>query len=332
MRSALGFATLGLGATASASAIIPHILPRTSHECCFTLTAHGPKMSKGPTGILGQLSDGQNRVGGKHPPATYCLDDGKIVDKNHRGCILTPPTTQFQCDEGATPTPGFDAHGDGSLVYKNNPEFWACPVNDFGEWNVYTSPAPGQKKCVQIKLTASGTCRPSSAASSVPSKPSILVGPSTPGEFEFPHLIVPVDEAKPGAQFGNKLNGTVTPSMCTAFNFDIHPDHAGKTCSLLFLLPKQGQLETSAFDLKGQGDLVFWSLKEPVGSKTSFKSLPERRLVGVAPAVPGTKTLVATRECPAGQKIGMLMCGSGIELNYFQDFNPAPIGLYIRQC
>jgi hypothetical protein len=57
----------------------------------FTVTAEGPQSAHGP---IGQLSDGQNRIGGGHPGATFFLKDGRVIDKSHRGCILTPPTLQ----------------------------------------------------------------------------------------------------------------------------------------------------------------------------------------------------------------------------------------------
>jgi hypothetical protein len=41
------------------------------------------------TGSVGQLSDGQNRVGGRLFPAQYCIADRGITDANGRGCILT---------------------------------------------------------------------------------------------------------------------------------------------------------------------------------------------------------------------------------------------------
>lgn len=54
--------------------------------CCFQLTASG-----GASGPLGQLSDGQNRIGDNSlSPATFCIDStGGITDSSGRGCILT---------------------------------------------------------------------------------------------------------------------------------------------------------------------------------------------------------------------------------------------------
>jgi hypothetical protein len=55
-------------------------------SCCFHLDASGDM-----TGSVGQLSDGQNRIGdGSLSPAQYCISsDGSITDGNGRGCILT---------------------------------------------------------------------------------------------------------------------------------------------------------------------------------------------------------------------------------------------------
>lgn len=74
------FATLAAFA-ASANALVGR-----TDSCCFKLTASG-----GASGSLGQLDDGQNRVGDNSlPPATYCIDStGSITDSNGRGCILT---------------------------------------------------------------------------------------------------------------------------------------------------------------------------------------------------------------------------------------------------
>jgi hypothetical protein len=102
------FVALSLILGASAFAV-----PRSS--CSFELTASG-----GESGTIGQLSDGQNRIGGGLSPATFTINNGGIIDSEGRGCILTrkyiPNSTsfiadsfiasveQFQCDQGVGPT------------------------------------------------------------------------------------------------------------------------------------------------------------------------------------------------------------------------------------
>lgn len=84
--------SLALASAASAGLITRHY----EHECCFSLWAYG-----GVNGTVGQISDGQNRIGGGYPQAEYCAKGDGIYDAKGRGCILTPPTGQWQCDEGA---------------------------------------------------------------------------------------------------------------------------------------------------------------------------------------------------------------------------------------
>lgn len=63
-------------------------VPRSS--CSFGLTASG-----GETGTIGQLSDGQNRIGGGLSPATFTISNGGIIDAAGRGCILTRESSQL---------------------------------------------------------------------------------------------------------------------------------------------------------------------------------------------------------------------------------------------
>lgn len=57
-----------------------------SDSCCFHLTSSG-----GLSGDLGQLSDGQIRIGDDSLSASsFCLDSkGAITDSAGRGCIIT---------------------------------------------------------------------------------------------------------------------------------------------------------------------------------------------------------------------------------------------------
>src|SRR4051812_25655037 len=138
-------------------------------QCSFTITASG-----GQPGIVGQLSDGQNRIGGGHPTGTYTISNGQITDSAGRGCILTPSVEQFQCDAGATPTSGFSISSSGKVLYSGSSTFYACAASD-SEYNIYTTPVPGQENCVEVELSASG-CYDSSHTSSVaPTAPGTTV-------------------------------------------------------------------------------------------------------------------------------------------------------------
>ncbi|KAH7039518.1 ubiquitin 3 binding protein But2 C-terminal domain-containing protein [Macrophomina phaseolina] len=468
-------------------------------DCCFQLTASG-----GASGTVGQLNDGQNRVGGDYDAAKYCINsNGGITDSNGRGCILTPPTTQFQCDEGASPTTGFSIGQGGEVTYNGSTQFYACPAAD-GEYNIYTKPVEGQDKCVEITLSTSGKCAsggqqesssapalsttaqssapvqsstpvasappastpspvaPSSspepvtsvvvtqtttecpttsgaASTPVPSAPapehsssaaslpppvqspppvpsseqspppaattpaspehttltttqaasthtsveSVTVptpSPSAPapsqpagtpsssavesqhssaptpagtptpsssgsgqacptdlaGDYQYPHLIVPVNASTPSTAYGTQYNGAIstTPQVCSLFNFDIPSDWSGSTCSSIFLLPQKAELETSDYTLAGTGEAVFKSLKEAASESTSWENKPQVEAeLGAWGIESGTRFVVKSGECEAGKTAAVEVCAQGgLALEWFQDWNPSPIGLFVRRC
>ncbi|OAL48569.1 hypothetical protein IQ07DRAFT_612675 [Pyrenochaeta sp. DS3sAY3a] len=334
MKYAFSQLAFGIGANA--------LIARNAPQCVQL------KASGGASGVLGQLDDGQNRIGGGHPTGCYCLGDGGFTDSNGRGCILTPPTTQFQCDVGASPTTGFTIGSDGSVTYNGNGKFYACPVNDNNEYNVYTVPAPGQDKCVEITLSSAGSCGSSPAPPPPPpppppAQPSKAPGPPKPapscpadlnGNYQFPHLIIPIHSDSPTTAYGTSYFGTVSSTTCSLFNFDIPASYAGQTCTLVFLFPEQKDLQTSSYTVSGTGKLVFSQLGSPATQATTWDSAPAKASeLGSWSVAPGNSYAVVSGSCAAGQTVAYEVCSEGgFALNYFQDYNPSPIGLYVRQC
>ena len=273
-----------------------------------------------------KLSDGQNRIGQTSGLAngqgTYCIDSkGGLTDGNGRGCILTPPTTQFQCDVGASPTDGFSVSCDGALSYKGNTDFKACPTGDNGGYNIYTVAPAGQGGCVSITLGAdnckSGCPAPAPAPKTCPAALS--------GAYEYPHLIIPVDSKQPDKAFGTQYNGTVSNTVSSLFNFDIPSSDSGKTCSLVFLFPEQKNLETSSFDFSGAGGIDFAMLKGPASSSTTYNNKPGVATdYGVTKVAPGTSSVIATFPCPGNSAIGFSLSASdNTQLSFFEDYNPS---------
>lgn len=149
---------LSLSLTASARYAFPHspqrFFPRQAQECCFDLNSNGPV-----NGTVGQLPDGQIRTGPAfNESSTFCIQNGKIVDGNGRGCVITD-ADQFQCDAGSPSTPGFCIDNNGYLDFNGSETFYACPVDDNGNYNFYTQPVVNQTKCVVTSLnTVNNTC------------------------------------------------------------------------------------------------------------------------------------------------------------------------------
>ncbi|CAD6439887.1 069a6c25-a65f-45c7-97aa-be8576ca7ea9 [Sclerotinia trifoliorum] len=147
--------------------------------CSFTLTASG-----GASGIVGQLDDGQLRILGGHPTATFTISNSATTDSKGRPCYLTSEANQYQCDTSMTATAGFAIGANGTYSHSGSPVFYACPSSD-SDYNIYTTPVAGQTKCVKVGLTASGcfvSALSSSSAqmsTSTPSKPSVITATTT---------------------------------------------------------------------------------------------------------------------------------------------------------
>lgn len=211
----------------SVHSVLPPICLKLTIACsCFGITATG-----GPGGQLSQLSDGQNRIGQTSgvEKGSYCINNGSqslpqpitttahtdecfaaLTDSNGRGCILTPPTGQFQCDAGAHPSQGFAVESSGALTLHDSDKFWACPTGDHGGWNIYSDWLKYQTKCVQVTLSADiSNCnaKPSHTApqqsSSTPA--TSMVPEYTPHYMPHPHRPT---QAKPYV---------VTETDCTTF-------------------------------------------------------------------------------------------------------------------
>jgi hypothetical protein len=152
-----------------------------------------------------------------------------------------------------------------------------------------------------------------------------------PRNFEFPHLIVQIDSTTPSSASGTSYFGKVSQSVSTIFNFDIPSSYTGKQCSLWFLLPTQAELRTSSFALSGTGTINLTHLSAVASQDTTYNNAPAADSnLGHASLVPGKAYQVAQFACPADTATSIEMSAVGdTQLNFFQDSNPCPIGLYI---
>jgi hypothetical protein len=85
---------------ASAACLVGASAVALHRDCKFEISAIGLA-----NGLIGQLSDGQCRIGGGYAPSKFNLDhsSGLMTDRNGWGCITTPgQVSQIQCDQGAT--------------------------------------------------------------------------------------------------------------------------------------------------------------------------------------------------------------------------------------
>ncbi|KAH9844528.1 Glycoside hydrolase [Teratosphaeria destructans] len=200
--------------------------------------------------------------------------------------------------------------------------------------------------CPSSRHASSPAAVASSQATSPPAAPSSATTPAAPsgsscpanlnGAYQYPHLIVPVDSSKPTQALGTQYNGTITPTISTIFNFDIPSSYRGKTCSLVFLFPEQSQLETSAYTFNNKGGITVNELSSAATQSTTYNTVPSASksdIGSISSLQSGHSYVVATYSCPAGtaQSFEFISSG-GLDLEFFEDYNPSPLGAYVTVC
>ncbi|TIA36457.1 hypothetical protein D6C78_05415 [Aureobasidium pullulans] len=185
-----------LQSLALASVASARVLHTRQSSCCFGINVSGDGVEGGS---LGQISDGQNRFGPGQSGASYCINNGQIIDKKGRGCVITGPTDQFQCDQGASPTEGFSITSSGQVEFNGDDQFYACPSDDNGNYNIYTKPVENMPKCVKVSLSsADGTCAaPSSAPASSAPPATTAVSVSTATQAPSLSVSVSTEQCQP---------------------------------------------------------------------------------------------------------------------------------------
>ncbi|KAI1829189.1 hypothetical protein DTO027I6_9914 [Penicillium roqueforti] len=232
--------------------------------------------------------------------------------------IVVNTVTVTDCSCSATaPAGGDDSNGSGSFQSASPvpSSGGGCQSSGYGSTSV---PANSASATPSATETSSGSC------------PTTL----TTGSYEYPHLIIPVDSSSPDTAVGTSFNGTVSSTISSVFNFDIPSSDSGKTCSLVFLFPKLQELETSSYSFIGDGKIGFAKLSSAVDESTTFNNLPSvSQDLDDITVSPGNSYVVSTFSCPAGETVAYEMKNSGsTDLNFFEDYNPSPLGLYITTC
>lgn len=180
--------------------------------------------------------------------------------------------------------------------------------------------------------TASSAASSTSSASGCVS--TTLTGSDTSGNYQYPHLIIPISSTSPTTAYGTQYFGTISSNVSTIFNFDIPSSYSGSTCNLIFLLPLQSELETSSYTYSGTGVIDFEQLSSAATSTTTYDNAPSvEKDLGEFDITEGSSTLIESFECPAGGTLTYELKAVGdTYLYYFQDWNPSPIGLFITYC
>jgi len=159
----------------------------------------------------------------------------------------------------------FTINCEGYVEYEGSPYFYACLASESIGYNIYATP-PAENQCAsgtpeKIELKASGCYSQCEQAQECP-------GYLT-GEWQFPHLIIPVSESSPESAAGTSYDGHVTSDISSIFNFDVPESYAGQQCTVVFDFPEQSQLVTSSYTLSGSGEVSFAELSMPATMSTT---------------------------------------------------------------
>ncbi|KAI2783861.1 ubiquitin 3 binding protein But2 C-terminal domain-containing protein [Daldinia loculata] len=136
---------------------------RINAGCAFHLT-----IGSGHNGSVGQLADGQVRVGSDLAPSLFTWFGDAFTDHQGRGCWWTPPTLLLQCDSNQQLGHGFVIGCYGGVSYEHQSLFYECQTGDGDEVNLYLE--PNGADCSIITLHAD-SCRPPCASASTSSRP-----------------------------------------------------------------------------------------------------------------------------------------------------------------
>ncbi|KAI1806495.1 ubiquitin 3 binding protein But2 C-terminal domain-containing protein [Daldinia bambusicola] len=139
--------------------------------CSFHLT-----MPNGHNGTVGQLADGQIRVGSDMTPSLFTWFGDYFTDYRGRGCWWTPPSLVLQCDLNQAPNHGFVIGCYGGVSYQHHSLFYECQTGDGDEVNLYLE--PNGADCSSIALRAD-SCRPACASASFSSRHSTATTATT---------------------------------------------------------------------------------------------------------------------------------------------------------
>lgn len=180
---------------------------------------------------------------------------------------------------------------------------------------------------------AQSSAAPSNTAASATASGSACQTSLT-GAYQTPHLIVPVSSSQPDQAYGTSYNGVANSTTSTIFNFDIPASYAGKQCSVVFLFPEKKDLTTSDYTFSGSGSLEFSELSSPAKQSTTYSNAPaSKKELSQISIMPGNSYVVATMDCPAGEVETIeIEAEGGLSLEFFEDYNPSPLGLYITSC
>jgi glucan endo-1,3-beta-D-glucosidase len=114
------------------------------------------------------------------------------------------------------------------------------------------------------------------------------------------------------------------------FNFDVHPEYAGKTCNIVFYSPPEPHLWWQHFSLNASGGIKVSRLEQIATNKTSASNVGNSTPVGSVDRISlGQGHHVSSAPCETGKVVGYRVDShSGLDMSWFQMVTPAS-GLFM---
>ncbi|KAF2223741.1 ubiquitin 3 binding protein But2 C-terminal domain-containing protein [Elsinoe ampelina] len=152
-------------------------------------------------------------------------------------------------------------------------------------------------------------------------KPKQCAPELKPHLFVLPNSIVITSTS--GQTWTHQYLPSLSPTNSTTFTYPIPTAWSSKTCSLIFTWPTKDKLQTSDYWVSGSGALSF---AKADGEGAGVE------LGRVQPATEG-RYVIWSGVCEAGKEVRFRGSSvGGVDLRWFQDYNPEPIGLWVVAC
>jgi len=166
--------------------------------------------------------------------------------------------------------------------------------------SLLTSKSTDTKSGIVTYNTTSMTTSTPKVKGATSTCPTVLSGP-----YEPPHLIIQIDKTNPNKTFGNSYFGHVSSNVSTLFNFDVPTSDAGKTCTIIFLLPVNQPPWSGSYVVNGIGGIDICQLTEPANDTSTHNNVSSGSMVGsIATLISGNCYVVAVGPCVAGKTVG----------------------------
>lgn len=239
------------------------------------------------------------------------------------------PTTAYETEIStkAVPTTAYETEATtvSTTNYQTETSTKAVPTTAYQTVSVSAAPSSSSS------TPSSSSSYSASSTSSAAQSSSTCPGDLTQGGYTAPGLIIPIDSSSPDSAYGTQYDAYVNSTTSTIFTFDVPANYTGKQCTLSFFFPTQSQLETSSFTESGNGSVAFKQLSSGTSESTTYNTAPTvTKTLGTESLAPGNAYSFSIGECSAGETLTYEMVSSGsYSLEYFQDYNPCPIGLWV---